>query len=117
MEYHIHRLKEGEKTVGYRFMNSASLNKLGFWPPDPDAYEEIWQGTIHGADHNRILYQLYAKFNVDMPMLFRSRHYSMSVGDIVVLTDSDKTTTTYFCDSIGWTKLPQEFFTPVPAAE
>lgn len=113
MEYHIYRLKEGEKTITYLFMGSATLNKFGFWPPDPDAYEEIWQGTIHGADHNRILEQIYAKFNVDKPLLFRSRYHSMSVGDIVVLTD-DKTTT-YFCDSIGWTKLPPEFFESVPA--
>lgn len=106
MEYHIHRLKEGEKTVCYRFMGSATLNEFGFWPPDPDAYEEIWQGTIHGADHNRILEQIYAKFNVDKPLLFRTRYHSMSVGDIVVLTAKDKTTA-YFCDSIGWTQLPE----------
>ena len=106
MEYHIHRLKEGEKTITYLFMGSATLNKFGFWPPDPDAYEEIWQGTIHGSDHNRILDQLYAKFNVDKPLAFSSQYHSMSVGDIVVLT-KDNTTTAYFCDSIGWTQLPE----------
>ena len=115
MTYRIYRLKEGEQTSTYLFMSSASLNKRSFWPPEPDAYEEIWQGTIHGSDHNRILDQLYAQFNVDKPLLFRSRYHSMSVGDIVVLTD-DKTTRTYFCDSIGWTELP-EFFNTVSAAE
>ena len=113
MEYHIHRLKEGEKTITYLFMDSDLLNKFGFWPPDPDAYEEIWQGTINGTDHNRILERIYAKFNVDKPLLFRTRYHSMSVGDIVSLTDGDQTRT-YFCDSIGWTELP-EFFTSVPA--
>ena len=105
MTYHIHRLKEGEKTSTYLFMGSSALDKFGFWPPDPDAYEEIWQGTIHGAEHNRILEQIYAKFNVDKPMTFSTRYHSMSVGDIVVLTDGDKSNA-YFCDSIGWTELP-----------
>ena len=111
MEYHIHRLKEGEKTVTYLFMDSDLLNKFGFWPPDPDAYEEIWQGSIHGSDHNRILDQLYAKFNIDKPLVFATSHHSMSVGDIVSLTDGNQTRT-YFCDSIGWTELP-EFFQEV----
>ena len=117
MTYQIYRLKEGEKTSTYLFMDSGTLNKFGFWPPDHDAYEEIWQGSIHGSDHNRFLDQLYAKFNIDKPLVFATSHHSMSVGDIVVLTAKDKTTTTYFCDSIGWAKLPPEFFTPVPAAE
>ena len=115
MTYSIYRLKEGEKTITYLFMSSRSLEEHGFWPPDPDAYEEIWQGTIHGADHHRILDQLYAKFNVDKPLAFRTRYHSMSVGDIVVLTDND-TTTAYFCDSIGWTQLP-EFAQSVSATE
>lgn len=114
MTYRIHRLKEGEKTITYLFMGSASLDKFGFWPPDPDAYEEIWQGTCHGADHHRILEQIYAKFNVDKPQLFSARYHSMSVGDIVVLT-GDKSTA-YFCDSIGWTELP-EFAESVSATE
>ena len=116
MTYRIHRLKEGEKTSTYLFMDSGTLNKFGFWPPDPDAYEEIWQGSIHGSDHNRILDQLYAKFNIAKPLVFATSHHSMSVGDIVVLIAKDKTTT-YFCDSIGWAELPPEFFTPVPASE
>lgn len=111
MTYHIYRLKEGEKTVCYRFMSSKALDKYGYWPPDPDAYEEIWQGPIHGAVHNSVLDKIYTKFNVDKPRLFSAQHYSMSVGDIVSLDDGDKTHT-YFCDSFGWTELP-EFFQEV----
>lgn len=108
MEYHIHRLKDREDGKSLLFMSSKSLKKASFWPPKPDDYEEIWQGTIHGSVHNRILEQIYTKFNVDKPLLFRTRYHSMSVGDIVSLTDGDKTRT-YFCDSIGWTELPVFF--------
>ena len=113
MTYRIYRLTD-ENPIPL-FLGSTSLNKFGFWPPDPNAYEEIWQGTIHGSDHHRILDQLYTKFNVDKPMLFCTKHHSMSVGDIVSLTDRENTRT-YFCDSIGWTELP-EFFNTVSAAE
>lgn len=111
MTYHLYRLKETEENTIPLFMNSKNLTLHGFWPPKPDDYEQIWQGSIHGADHNRVLDQIYAKFNVDKPLLFRTRYHSMSVGDIVVLTDNDKTAA-YFCDSYGWTELP-DFYAAV----
>ena len=111
MTYRIYRLKETDDNVIHRFMGSKSLTQHDFWPPKPEAYEEIWQGTIHGAEHTRVLDQIYTKFNVDKPMLFRTRYHSMSVGDIVMLTDNDKTIA-YFCDNFGWTELP-EFYAAV----
>ena len=113
MTYRIYRLTN-ENPIPL-FMGSDSLRKLKMWPPKPEDYEQIWEGSNPGSDHLTLLDWIYAKFNVDKPMLFRTKHHSLSVGDIVSLTDKEKTRT-YFCDSIGWTELP-EFFNTVSAAE
>lgn len=113
MIYRIYRLTD-ESTIPL-FTGSNSLRKLKMWPPKPEDYEQIWEGYNPGSDHITLLNWVYAKFNVAMPMFFRTEHHSLSVGDIVSLTDREKTST-YFCDSIGWTELP-EFFKTVSAAE
>lgn len=104
MIYLIYRLKDTEENVVRRFMCSEHLKKHEAWPPKPEAYEEIWYGSHHGSDNTQILEWVYAKFNIDKPKLFH--HYSLSVGDIVTLTDKDNNTRAYFCDSFGWTEIP-----------
>lgn len=103
MTYCIYRLKDTEENTLSRFMSSEHLKKHEAWPPRPDAYEQIWDGSHHGPDHAQILEWVYAKFNIDKPMLFH--HYSLSVGDIVVLIDKDKPRA-FFCDSFCWTEIP-----------
>lgn len=102
MVYRIYRLKDTEENATIRFMCSEHLKKHEAWPLKLDAYEQIWEGTHHGPDHPRILEFVYAKFNIAKPMLFH--HYSLSVGDIVVLID--KKAHAYFCDCFGWTEVP-----------
>ena len=113
MIYRIYRLTD-ESPIPL-FTGSKSLRKLKMWPPNPEDYEQIWEGFNPGFDHLTALDWIYAKFNVYKPMLFCTEHHSLSVGDIVSLTDSEKTRT-YFCDSSSWTELP-EFFKTVSAAE
>lgn len=103
MTYRIYRLKDTEENHNSRFMSAEHLKKHDAWPPKPDAYEQIWEGSHHGSDDTRILYWVYAKFNIDKPMLFH--HYSLSVGDIVVLIDKNGHRA-YFCDCFGWTEIP-----------
>lgn len=113
MTYRIYRLTD-ENPIPL-FTGSNSLRKLKKWPPKPEDYEQIWEGNNPGSDHLTLLEWVYVKFNMDKPMLFCTKHHSLSVGDIVSLTDREKTRT-YFCDSFGWTELP-EFFKTVSAAE
>lgn len=111
MTYRIYRLKENESAEPIRFMGTSFLKKSGWWPIEPSNYEQIWQGTHHGAENANILDWVYAKFNIAKPKLFH--HYSLSVGDIVVLTG--KKSGAFFCDSFGWTEIT-EFFN-ISAAE
>ena len=103
MNYRIYRLKDTEENHDSRFMSSEHLKKHDAWPPRADAYEQIWEGSHHGPDAAQILEWVYAKFNIAKPMLFH--HYSLSVGDIVVLIDKDKPRA-FFCDCFGWTEIP-----------
>lgn len=103
MTYRIYRLKDTEKNEVLRFMSTDHLKKHDAWPPRPAAYEPIWEGSHHGPDATRILEWVYVRFNVAKPMLFH--HYSLSVGDIVVLIDNDKPRA-FFCDCFVWTEIP-----------
>lgn len=106
MKYTIYRLKDNESAEPLRFMGSSFLKKSGWWPIEPSNYEQIWEGTHHGTENTNILEWVYAKFNIDKPKLFH--HYSLSVGDIVVLIDKNKPRA-YFCDTFGWTDITAYF--------
>lgn len=112
MNYAIYRLKDTEENVLHRFMSSAYLQMANSWPPKPDAYEKIYEGTltlrrIYTSDD--ILDALHSKFNLYKPEDFH--HYSMSVGDIVILTETEKPGA-HFCDPIGFTEVP-EFYAAI----
>lgn len=104
MNYALYRLKDTEGNERHRFMASAYLQITGSWPPKPDAYEKIFQGTVSESRPNEALEDLYTKFNLYPPEDFH--HYSMSVGDIVILTDTENPGA-HFCDPIGFTEVPE----------
>lgn len=105
MNYAIYRLKDTEGNERRFFMASAYLQMTGSWPPKPDDYEKIYEGNLPDLHPSaNVLEWLYAKFNVGRPADFH--HYSMSVGDIVILTGT-KNPGAHFCDSIGFTAVPE----------
>lgn len=102
MKYHIYRLTDTMESDELRFMGSDWLNQHQAWPPQPDDYERIWTGTINEQETAEILEAIYLVFNLHHPKDFH--HYSLSIGDIVVLEGDERTT--HFCDRTGWTEIP-----------
>ena len=104
MKYAFYRLKDTEENARRLFMTSSYLQMTGSWPPKPAAYEKIYEGTVSEDRTIVVLEDLYTMFNQHHPKDFR--HHSMSVGDIIVLTDT-KEPGAHFCDPIGFTEVPE----------
>lgn len=103
MEYSIYRLKDTDKLEPLRFLGSRSLKRSDWWPIDPENYERIYKHTCKDVSPIcSALEGIFTKFNVAHPADFH--HYSLSVGDIVVL--HGKESGAYFCDSCCWTEIP-----------
>lgn len=109
MTYTIYRLKDTDENAIISFMGSDLLRQYKHWPPKPEDYEPIWTEDLPDKDSIRLDF-IYARFNITPPADFH--HYSMSVGDIVVM--DGKNPGAYFCDSIGWKELP-DFYAAVTA--
>lgn len=104
MKYSLYRLKDNEGTERRRFMASAYLQTHGSWPLKSEDYEKIYEGTVSESSTAEALELLYTKFNLFPPEDFH--HYLMSVGDIVVLTETEKPGA-HFCEPIGFTEVPE----------
>lgn len=103
--FKIYQLPSGEKYHGVRFesmdrlkADSVQLNK--------DDYELMYEGELAEFKGNTTLEGLFAQFNNDRPDDFFG--HSLSVSDVIVISVDGKDTA-YFCDSFGFTEMP-EFF-------
>ncbi len=69
---------------------------------DPKIYKKVFSGCINELNN---LEDVYTKFNIDIP---RSHYgHSLSVSDIIEVLDSNTVENGfYFCDSVGFKKLP-----------
>lgn len=106
MTYYIYRLKKDESLEHLRFYGSRRLKAAGAWPIVPENYELIYWSTCNNdTPAASALEGIFTKFNVGHPADFT--HYSLSVGDIVVLRG--KESGTFFCDRIGWLEIPDTF--------
>lgn len=73
---------------------------------DPNNYREVYTGTLEADDD---LEKLYERFNIgEKPEGYMG--HSMSVSDVVVLHQGGEDTA-YFCDSFGFSEVP-EFLSP-----
>lgn len=98
--YFIYQLKGGEETRDYRFESLDRLQARGL-AVNRDNYELVYSAPLHDID---TLEDIYRKFNQDHPADFTG--HSLSVSDVVVLTHGDRQTA-HYCDSYGFTKVPQ----------
>ena len=98
--YSIYQLKGGEETRDYRFEPLDRLQARGL-AVNKDNYELVYSAPLHGID---TLEDIYRKFNLDHPADFTG--HSLSVSDVVVLRHGDRQTA-HYCDSYGFTKVPQ----------
>ena len=98
MKYEIYQIKP--EHVGFRFMHYTWFEKVTI-----DLYTKVYEGEIDDVPEEgkeTLLELIYREFNLYRPKDFTG--HSMSVSDVVVLDGEP-----YFCDSIGFTPVP-EFF-------
>lgn len=103
--FKIYQLPSGEKYHGVRFEDMEQLKKNGV-QLNHDDYELFYEGEVGEFRGNATLEALYTQFNTKHPEDFRG--HSLSVSDVIVISVDGKDTA-YFCDSFGFTEMP-EFF-------
>ena len=103
--YKIYQLREDEEYHGIRFESMDRLKRDGIQLNHED-YDLVYEGKLDEFKGNESLESLYTKFNIDHPEDFRG--HSLSVSDVIVITEDD-IDTAFFCDSFGFTEMP-EFF-------
>lgn len=103
--FKIYQLPGGEKYHGIRFEGMEQLKKDGV-QLNKDDYELMYEGEVGEFRGNATLEALFTQFNNDRPDDFFG--HSLSVSDVIVIS-ADGKDTAYFCDSFGFTEMP-EFF-------
>ena len=103
--FKIYQLPGGEKYHGVRFEGLDRLKAEGVQLNHND-YELVYEGEVGEFRGTATLEALYTQFNTDHPEDFRG--HSLSVSDVIVISVDGKDTA-YFCDSFGFTEMP-EFF-------
>lgn len=103
--YKIYQLPDGEKYHGIRFESKEQLEKDEVQLNHED-YELVYEGEIDDFKGNATLETIYTQFNTNHPEDFKG--HSLSVSDVIVIS-VDGNDTAYFCDSMGFTEMP-EFF-------
>ena len=103
--FKIYQLPSGEKYHGVRFEDMEQLKKDGV-QLNHDDYELVYEGVVGEFRGKATLEALYTQFNTNHPEDFRG--HSLSVSDVIVISVDGKDTA-YFCDSFGFTEMP-EFF-------
>lgn len=104
-KFQIYQLPGGEKYHGVRFEGLDRLKAEGV-QLNRDDYELVYEGLVGEFRGNATLEALYTQFNTKQPEDFRG--HSLSVSDVIVISVDGKDTA-YFCDSFGFTEMP-EFF-------
>ena len=104
-KFQIYQLPSGEKYHGVRFEDMEQLKKDGV-QLNHDDYELVYEGEVGEFRGKATLEALYTQFNTNHPEDFRG--HSLSVSDVIVISVDGKDTA-YFCDSFGFTEMP-EFF-------
>lgn len=104
-KFRIYQLSDGEKYHGIRFEGMEQLKKDGVQLNKYD-YSLVYEGEVGEFRGNATLEALFAQFNTAHPSDFTG--HSLSVSDVIVISVDGKDTA-YFCDSFGFTEMP-EFF-------
>lgn len=104
-KFQIYQLPGGEKYHGVRFEGLDRLKAEGV-QLNKDDYELVYEGIVGEFRGNATIEGIFTQFNTYHPEDFRG--HSLSVSDVIVISMDDKDTA-YYCDSFGFTEMP-EFF-------
>ena len=104
-KFQIYQLPSSEEYHGIRFEAMEQLKKDGV-QLNKDDYSLVYEGEVGEFRGNATLEALFAQFNTAHPADFTG--HSLSVSDVIVISVDGKDTA-YFCDSFGFTEMP-EFF-------
>lgn len=104
-KFQIYQLPGGEKYHGVRFEGLERLKAEGV-QLNKDDYELVYEGIVGEFRGNATIEGIFTQFNTNHPENFRG--HSLSVSDVIVISVDGKDTA-YFCDSFGFTEMP-EFF-------
>lgn len=107
--YTFDQLRDNDKGIEARFMSYQWMQSHG--GIDQDNYFTADSGTVDATSPEVACEKLYRMYNIreERPAGYEGR--SMSVSDIVCLWDNSvepPVKTTWYCDSIGFKKLPPE---------
>ena len=109
-KYSIYQVKRGEEYSRLSFNSWNELKKFNI-PFDKNNYEEVYGGYVSDVSRSQgrgvILDNIYTKFNIDRPEDFRG--HSLSVGDVIVLEDSN-VSSAFYVDSFGMADVTDLFF-------
>ena len=94
----IYQIKDDSPGENYAFMNMSFIESHGMQIKKED-YKLVYVGELL---ENTSLDDIFERFNIDRPKDFRG--HSLSVSDIVVLSDGEKVTA-HFVDSISFEQL------------
>lgn len=107
----IYQLKDGPEMVDCRFRSYSSLQRAGL-AVDRQNYSLVYTASLDSQSAPaEMLEDIYLTFNINHPADFTG--HSLSVSDVVVLTRNGSETA-YYCDSVGFTPVP-EFLASNPA--
>lgn len=98
----IYQLKDDDSTRGLRFENLEQIKKDKQLPVIEN-YELIYSARMKA---DTTLESIFTEFNTNRPYDFYG--HSLSVSDIVVLSDKGKNSA-YYCDKTGWEKVDKFF--------
>lgn len=98
---HFYQLDK-DASVYKRFAGWDELQRIGKF--DWKDYKVVYAGTVEAANETDACETLYQKFNVGKkPLCYHGT--SMSVSDIVKLTDENRQCTLWYCDNIGFKEI------------
>lgn len=102
-KFQIYQLPGGEKYHGVRFEGLDRLKAEGV-QLNRDDYELVYEGLVGEFRGNATLEGIFTQFNTNQPADFSG--HSLSVSDVIVISMDDKDTA-YYCDSFGFTEMPE----------
>ena len=107
-KFKIYQIKDGEEYRDARFENFARLesNNIKLNIDDYDLkYDSDYPDNLRNEENEIVLESIFEKFNIDRPDDFKG--HSLSVSDVVVLTDEYGEDKAFFCDSFGFREFPE----------